>query len=249
MFFVATNSWIREAMAAPPLKRSLSSSIATELREAILSGKFAAGAQLRQDALAESFGVSRIPVREALFQLDAEGLVRITPQKGAVVSELSALEIQDVFELRAILEPRLLAASLGQLDREGLDRAAAIHARFVAAAEANDIREWGVLNAEFHMALYAGAELPRTAVMASALLQTSDRYTRVQLSGPDAMARAVHEHAELLHLSRAGESEAACETLRRHIMQVGADLLRAVGGRRAPAEPGLGARKEGKTVP
>lgn len=222
-------------MSRPSLRRSLSSTIASELREGILSGTYPAGIQLRQDALAHTFGVSRIPVREALFQLDAEGLVRITPQKGAVVSEISAQEIIDVFELRAILEPRLLTSSLQSGERATLARAAAIHDRFVVAADAGNIREWGILNAEFHIALCGGAELPRTAMLASSLLQVSDRYTRMQLNSPEAMQRAVREHEELLALCRAGEVEAACAALRRHIALVGKDLLRVVEDRRQKA--------------
>ena len=222
-------------MSAPTLQRTLSGTIAIELREAILSGAYPAGAQLRQDALAQSFGTSRIPVREALFQLDAEGLVRNTPQKGAVVSELSAGEIADVFELRAILEPRLLDHALTRGDGGGLDHAEAIHQRFVAATAANDIREWGALNAEFHMALYEGADLPRTAQMVAALLQTSDRYTRVQLRRPEAMRRAVEEHGALLLLCREADRTEACAALRRHIMDVGEDLLSVVRARRSDA--------------
>ncbi|MGL4975720.1 MAG: GntR family transcriptional regulator, partial [Bosea sp. (in: a-proteobacteria)] len=95
--------------------RTLSASIAERLRHDILSGVQPAGMQLRQDMLATTFGVSRIPVREALFQLEAEGLVRIEPHKGAVVAGLSAEEVDDVFELRLILEPRLLQSSCAQL--------------------------------------------------------------------------------------------------------------------------------------
>jgi DNA-binding GntR family transcriptional regulator len=219
-------------MAPPALKRSLTSSITAELRDAILQGTYPAGSQLRQDALAQSFGVSRIPVREALFQLDAEGLVRITPQKGAVVSELSELEIRDVFELRAILEPRLLRRSLALIDLAGLDLAGDVHERFVVAAEENNMREWGALNAQFHNALFAAADMPRTATTVAALLQTSDRYTRIQLNTPQAMKRAVEEHAALLALCRAGEVDAACAALRRHVSFVGKKLLQVIRGRR-----------------
>src|SRR5262245_53683636 len=69
--------------------RTLSAAIVDQLRQSIVDGTYPAGSQLRQDALGETYGVSRIPVREALFQLEAEGLVRIVPQKGAIVSELS----------------------------------------------------------------------------------------------------------------------------------------------------------------
>ncbi|MBA4790908.1 MAG: GntR family transcriptional regulator [Rhizobiales bacterium] len=208
--------------------RTLSGAILEQLRTAILNGAHAAGTQLRQDALAEAYGVSRIPVREALFQLEAEGLVRITPQKGAIVSELSVSEITDVFELRAILEPRLLDASLPAFTAEDFARLDDIQARFSAATAARDVGSFGILNAEFHMALYRHAYQPRTQLIVAALLQTSDRYTRVQLSSAAAMALAVAEHAEMIALCRAGHREGARDLLRRHIETVHRDLLRVV---------------------
>lgn len=215
-------------MTAPLKHRTLSAAILHQLRTAILNGTYAAGSQLRQDALAESYGVSRIPVREALFQLEAEGLVRITPQKGAIVSELSVSEINDVFELRAILEPRLLAHSLPAFAEGDFVLLEDVHGRFVAATSARDVGSFGVLNAEFHMALYRHADLPRTQVIVASLLQTSDRYTRVQLSSEAAMALAVAEHAELIALCRAGDLDGASSLLKRHIETVHRDLLRVV---------------------
>lgn len=213
----------------PRLKhRTLSAAIVDQLRLAILNGSHAAGTQLRQDALAEAYGVSRIPVREALFQLEAEGLVRITPQKGAIVSELSVGEINDVFELRAILEPRLLERSLPVFADGDLALLEDIQARFIAATSARDVAQFGILNAEFHMALSRHADLPRTQLIVASLLQTSDRYTRVQLSNAAAMAVAVAEHAELITLCRAGDTEGACGLLKRHIETVHRDLLRVV---------------------
>uniref|UniRef100_UPI0013D343E3 GntR family transcriptional regulator n=1 Tax=Acinetobacter baumannii TaxID=470 RepID=UPI0013D343E3 len=81
---------------------------------------------------------SRIPVREALFQLEAEGLVRIAPHKGAIVSELSLDEINDVFELRAILEPRMLAQSAPLFDAQDFAGLEAIQRQFVSAIAAHD---------------------------------------------------------------------------------------------------------------
>jgi DNA-binding GntR family transcriptional regulator len=91
---------------------------AEELRRRILDGEFPEGFQLRQDALAAEFGISRIPIREALFQLEAEGLVIIHPHRGAIVSALSAAEVEEIYELRALLEPRLLASSAPKLTPE-----------------------------------------------------------------------------------------------------------------------------------
>lgn len=216
-------------MSAPLKHRTLSAMIADQLRQSILDGTHPAGVQLRQDALGEAYGVSRIPVREALFQLEAEGLVRIVPQKGAIVSELSLDEINDVFDLRRLLEPRMLAASaphFTEADFAGLDD---IQTRFEKAIAAGNVSEWGQLNAEFHMALYVRARQPRTQAIVTALLQTSDRYTRMQLSNTTAMGIAEREHAELIALCRAGEVSDACSFLEKHIEAVRTDLLGVIG--------------------
>jgi len=216
-------------MSAPLKHRTLSAMITDQLRQAILDGTYPAGAQLRQDALGEAYGVSRIPVREALFQLEAEGLVRIVPQKGAIVSELSLDEINDVFDLRVLLEPRMLAESAPHFSADDFAALEHIQRRFEAAIADGNRSEWGQINAEFHMAMYVNARQPRTQSIVMALLQTSDRYTRMQLSTVEAMGIAEREHAELIALCRAGRIEEACGFLKQHIEAVRSDLLRVVG--------------------
>jgi DNA-binding GntR family transcriptional regulator len=208
--------------------RTLSALIVDQLRQSILAGVHVAGTQLRQDALAETYNVSRIPVREALFQLEAEGLVRIAPHKGAVVSELSLEEINDVFDLRAILEPRLLAHSLPLLDSSDFDQLESIQTRFRNSIATRNIREWGEINAEFHLALYSRASQPRSQAIVAGLLQTSDRYTRLQLSNTAAMDAAEKEHAELIALCRARKGDEACRFLAQHIETVRQGLLRVI---------------------
>ena len=169
-------------------------------------------------------------MREALFQLEAEGLVRIVPQKGAIVSELSLDEINDVFDLRGIMEPRLLAQSaphFTEADFAGLDD---IQKRFEKAIKAGNVSEWGQLNADFHMALYAHARRPRTKAIVMALLQTSDRYTRLQLSNTKAMGTAKKSTPNLIALCRAQQIDEACRFLAQHIEAVGRTCSRVVGG-------------------
>ncbi|RVL41517.1 GntR family transcriptional regulator [Sinorhizobium meliloti] len=218
-------------MASHLKHRTLSGALIEEIRQAILSGRYPAGSQLRQDALAETYGVSRIPVREVLFQLEAEGLVRIVPQKGAIVSELSLAEINDVFELRALLEPRLFRKSAPLLDGDDFARVEEVQNRFLKATAAGEIDSYGQLNAELHLALYRRAEMPRTQQIVASLLQTSDRYTRVQLSSVAAMTRAMEEHAELIRLCRAGVFEEAAGFLVFHLKAVYEDLLFRLKGR------------------
>src|SRR5690606_27098441 len=219
--------------------RTISAAVAAELRRRILDGEVPAGSQLRQDAPAAEFAVSRIPVREALMQLEAEGLVKIQPHRGAVVPELSLAEIEELFELRLLLEPRLLAASAPHLsdgDYAGLRR---ILEEYSDELRARHISRWGELNRAFHLLLYSRAEKPRTAGIVANLLQDCDRHTRLQLSLTGGMERAEAEHAELVHLCRAGRIDDACELLRAHIENVGRALRRFLEerGREKSAEP------------
>lgn len=225
------------AMPASLTYRTLSAAIADQLRTAILSGTQEAGAQLRQDALAAEFGVSRIPVREALFQLEAEGLVEIVPHKGAVVAGLSMDEIDDVFDLRIVLESRLLADAVPRMTKADFDRADIACRAFDASVRSGEIGSSGTRNAEFHLSLFAAARLPRTASIVAGLLQVSERYTRLQLSSSRGLARAGREHRDLLSVCRKGDAQAACEMLARHIDGVRADL--AVVLRRTPGMKGL----------
>lgn len=213
-------------MATTIKHRTLSSVIAERLRQEILEGTQAAGAQLRQDALAAAFGVSRIPVREALFQIEAEGLVQIVPHKGAIVTALSPYEINDIFDLRALLEPRLFKHSIRRLTEDDFLALAALQSKFSAAIRSKDLPVSGSLNAQFHTLLYSRAQLPQTASIVAGLLQKSDRYTRVQLSSPAAMRRAEREHGELIDLCAKKKIKPACDLLVHHIETVRADLLK-----------------------
>lgn len=205
--------------------RTLASAIVDQLRQGILDGHYPAGSQLRQDALAQAYEVSRIPIREALLQLEAEGFVRIAPHKGAIVSGLSLDEINDVFALRKLLEPRLLESSVPALTPDDFAAIAGMEAAFEDATTAGDISRWGVLNADFHMALYARATQPRTLSIVAGLLQTSDRYTRLQLQRASSIQRAQTEHNELIHLCRNGSMKEARRLLVDHIELVRRDLI------------------------
>lgn len=218
------------ANAAPKLARkslqhrTISAAVAEELRRRILDGDFAAGFALRQDAIANEFGVSRIPVREALVQLEAEGLVRIHPHRGAIVSELSIEEIGELFELRALLEPRLLKASAPHLSAHDYGELKTLFAEFSAALLEGQVSRWGELNTRFHLLLYRHAAQPRTLAIVINLLQECDRHTRLQLSLPGRRERAETEHAELVRLCEKGEIDAASALLAAHIENAGRSL-------------------------
>ena len=192
---------------------------ADELRRRILSGEFPEGFQLKQDALAEDFGMSRIPIREALVQLETEGFVKILPHRGAQVSELSPAEISELFELRALLEPRLLRRSAPRLTAEDYATLDRINAEYRVEMRALNPARWGELNTRLHLHLMSRADQPRTLAIVTALLQNTDRYTRLQLSlTGGGRTRAEKEHLTLVRLCRAGDVAGACKLLTAHIL-------------------------------
>ena len=127
-----------------------------------VTGDFPAGHQLRQDAIAGEYNVSRIPVREALQRLDAEGLVSFQPHKGAVVSQLSLDEIEELFEVRKLLECDLLRHAVPRLTPADLKSVEDILMVYDEAFRAGDVSKWGELNREFHDRLYRASNRPKT---------------------------------------------------------------------------------------
>jgi DNA-binding GntR family transcriptional regulator len=206
---------------------------ADELRRKIISGELPEGFQLRQDALAAEFGISRIPVREALVQLEGEGLVRIVPHKGAVVSELSIAEISELFMLRGLLEPLLLKKSAPRLTQADFAELDAILAEYQRELQAQHQTRWGELNTRLHDVLMSRAEQPRTLAIVTSLLQQTDRYTRLQLSlSAESCRRAEEEHGELVRLCKIGDVRGAAALLKRHIDHACEELEKFILSRR-----------------
>lgn len=204
-----------------------------ELRERILRGDYAEGAPLRQDALAGDLGVSRIPIREALRQLEAEGLVTFSPHAGAVVSSLSLAEIVELFALRSMLESDLMRSAVPNLTKYDLERANTILEAYDAAFVGGDIAAWGELNWEFHSTLVAAAQRPLTLHYLSMMHNQSDRYTRLQLSLTRGQIRASGEHKAILKAAADGDTELAVALIKAHVENAGASLVNFLREHRA----------------
>src|SRR6187401_2525244 len=127
----------------PIQRQTIASMTITALRERILRGDYPDGEPLRQDAIGAELGVSRIPVREALRQLEAEGLVTFNPHRGAVVSTLSLKQIAELYELRADVESDLIRRAVPNLTAEDDARAAEILDAYEAALHAGQVGVWG----------------------------------------------------------------------------------------------------------
>jgi DNA-binding GntR family transcriptional regulator len=215
--------------------------VADELRRRIMAGALPEGQQLRQEALAADLGVSRIPVREALRQLEAEGFVAIQSHRGAVVSKLSLDEIIELFELRIRLEGWLLALAIPEMGNDDLERADAALQTMISNRK---IENWGQLNWDFHAALYAPSGRGATLRILRRINENMDRYIRLQISLTSGQLKAHREHKQILQLCRARDTVRAVAALEEHIADVRDGLIRQL----KEAAPAKG-RVRGKSPP
>ena len=209
-----------------PLVQSMTSQLIVHFRDRILAGTYAPGAALRQDMLASEFGTSKIPVREALVQLQSEGLVDIFPNRGFQVRPLSSAELQEVFSLRLQVEPAAVARA-AKLATPA-DHAAARQAldQLNEATAAEDFSATGRLNRAFHVQLIVPRLQPVAAEILSRLHTLAQRYVQAHLRPEGRVKRAAREHARLLKAWRLGNAPEVRELIHAHIKLTREDLER-----------------------
>lgn len=212
------------------VRRSTSDFVAETLRNAIVSGQLESGTLLRQDALAEQFHVSKIPLREALKRLEAEGLVSFIRNKGAVVASLSTSEIREYVEIRAMLEARAAELSAPLIRDESLQQARlALEAFGVERNPAN----WAQINWQLHSALYADARRPVLLAEIRSLYDKVERYVRALLAVTSELPKTQGEHHAIIEAFAARDAERAATLTRAHVLDGGASLVKYLSEHRA----------------
>ncbi|MBA4790633.1 MAG: GntR family transcriptional regulator [Rhizobiales bacterium] len=207
------------------------------LEEEIVSGQLRPGQRLDEATLAERHAVSRTPIREALIQLAASGLVEIRPRRGAFVTLLGPRALVDSFEFMAELEAvcaRFAARRLTEGDRAALEAA---HAACAAAVRAGDAAAYYPANATFHQAIYAAAANRVMAEEARRHQMRLQPYRRLQLRAPRRMEASFAEHEAILAALLAGDGEAAAELLRGHVLIQGERFMSLLRALQDEAEP------------
>lgn len=184
------------------------------LRDAIIRGEVAEGEALRQDTIAQMFRVSRIPVREAMQRLEAQGLVVSERHKGAVVASLSVEQITEIFQFRALIEPIVIELAVPLMTEETLAEAQRHCDAF--AAETDPLR-WGDLNRAFHRALYKDSDKPYFLSVIDKTNDLVERYVRLVLYFVQGMRHAIDEHQAILDACKARDARTAGELTRKHI--------------------------------
>lgn len=202
------------------------------LRDAIIRGEVPEGETLRQDNIAQIFNVSRIPVREALKLLESQGLATSVRYKGVVVASMSTREISEIFEFRALIEPKVIEIAVPLMSEGSLEKAQEYCHEF--AAETKPER-WGDINRQFHTALYADSDRPYYLSVIDKTNDRVERYIRAQLELTHGMERARSDHQQILDACLKRNAKAAARLTREHIVNAGKSLI-AFLQEQSPAE-------------
>jgi DNA-binding GntR family transcriptional regulator len=201
--------------------------VVRELRTAILDGRLRPGQRIGQAAIASEFGVSRLPVREALRELQSEGLVTLVPNAGARVASLDADELEEVYWLRERLEPPLLAESLPRLSADVIAQLRQYIDEMETLAETRDSDRWEKADRQFHILALAGAtRRARVGRIIENLWDLSAPYrlTFLREASTDLMTAVHMEHRLLLKAIERGRTTEARLLLTTHIRRTHTSL-------------------------
>ncbi len=202
---------------------ALSQQIANSLKEEILSGKFPPGVRIRQEDIAEQFGASRSPVREALRILEAEGLINLVAHTGAWISHLSLAECEEMYQLRERIEPLLLRLSIAHISDETISQLQEPASEMEAT---KDVEKFLKLDREFHLLSYSGAETVLVGEMVNRLWNTTQHYRRAysQMMATSSFKPAHYEHHLLLSALKKRDADDAERILYGHIRRTRLEL-------------------------
>lgn len=204
----------------PAENPTLTEKLASAIADGILDGRLKPGERLDEAGLARLHGVSRTPVREALRQLNASGLIDMRPRKGAVVSQATPQQIESLFVAMAEMEAtcaRLCALSMTPIERRRLQ---ARQEEMLALAEAGDPGAYSDANTAFHSAIYAGAHNAPLADYAMSLRRRVGPFRRAQFRMQGRLRRSNEEHGAVVRAILAGDAAAAHAAMLHHVSLV-----------------------------
>lgn len=231
MTLEVVSGWLQPSLQ----RQSLPQAIYIALRDAILGGRLPPGEALRQENLAKEFDASRVPVREALNRLEAEGLVVLRPRRGYVVASLDLDEIIEIFQLRMMLEEY---AGFVATEKRTQDDVAALkvivdNLEKTHIENASDITAWSVFNRQFHTRLFESSRRHHVCGITNGLRDKVERYIRVEVSMTGHLDRAQAQHQEIFKAFADGDAKRVGRLSREHCEST-ADRL--IAGLRAREE-------------
>ena len=206
----------KRSAQGPP---TISSYVLNTIRDGILAGRYPLGSRLDQQALAADLGVSVIPVREGLRQLEAEGLVRIYPRRGAYVVEPSVEEFQEIYLIREVLEELATQLAVPNLSSQALEQLDNTIQQLEKAVAANDFTVVPELDRRFRFTIYDASLRPILLGMLSSLWDRASLYRHLYNRLPDHAPQTLAKYKKIYTACQAGDAMAAGQAVREYIRQ------------------------------
>jgi DNA-binding GntR family transcriptional regulator len=231
----------QDAGSRPEDGRLLSEKIASEIRNAVLSGEMRPGTRIRQELLAAHFGASRIPVREALKQLENEGLVVLAPNRGAWIADVNSEESIEVYKIREAVEPLAIFESVPNLTDTDID---SLDATVRDLESVTTLEDYIQLDREFHLRTYSRARMPQLLAMVERFWNSTQHFRRQfvkEAFAKDGLPFSDPQHLLLMDAIRGRDAEAAQVLVRLHIRRTRILIQAMDGATTIPARSRRGA--------
>lgn len=225
-------------MRKKPIERhqTLREKILEAIREAILKGTLKPGEKVAEPELAERFGISRTPIREAFRQLESEGYLTVIPRKGAVVTSLSERDVEEFYAIKSILEGYAARMAAENLTEKEIERLETINERLKQLTQEGDVKTFFRIHNEFHDLFIRAAGNDKLTELISQLMLKFNRLRLTSLALPGRMEISVQEHEKIIEAFRRKDGAAADNQVRKTAAYGGQVLIQSMAqaeGRRA----------------
>lgn len=204
--------------------QTLREKILETIRDAILKGTLKPGERVSEPDLADRFGISRTPIREAFRQLESEGYLQVIPRKGAVVASLSERDVEEFYAIKIILEGFAARMAAEKLTDKDIERLEVINEKLEQIAEEGDVKTFFRVHNEFHEVFIKAAGNERLYEMINQLVMKFKRLRLASLSQPGRMEISVEEHRNMIKAFKNHDGDRA-DQLVKHAATIGADVL------------------------
>ncbi len=204
--------------------QTLREKILETIRDAILKGTMKPGERVSEPDLAERFGISRTPIREAFRQLESEGYLEVVPRKGAVVASLSERDIEEFYAIKIILEGFAARMAAEKLTGKEIERLESINERLHKIAKEGDVKTFFRVHNEFHEVFIKAAGNDKLSEMINQLVMKFKRLRLASLSQPGRMEVSIEDHSDMIQAFKDHDGNRA-DSLIRHAATIGAEVL------------------------
>ncbi len=177
------------------------------IKDSIISGRLKPGERVPEHEIAESFGISRTPIREAFRQLESEGFLTITPRKGAVVSPITDRDVREFYAIKSLLEGYAAKKACSKLGTKEIKKLEGLNAQMERCAGRGDVKGFFRLDNQFHETFLRACGNERLCILAHQLVQQFERFRVTALSLPGRMHDSVKQHKEIIEALKKGEED------------------------------------------